>query len=80
MVKVLQGISNNKITKKNLLKLAKDTDYIIAVISEEYGSLISILIILIFLYISFSSDALIMLVIKKKISNDKKYVLNLFII
>ena len=29
------------------------TDYIIAVISEEYGSLISILIILIFLYISF---------------------------
>ena len=29
------------------------TDYIIAVITEEYGSLISILIILIFLYISF---------------------------
>ena len=29
------------------------TDYIIAVISEEYGSIISILIILIFLYISF---------------------------
>ncbi len=29
------------------------TDYIIAVISEEYGSLISIMIILIFLYISF---------------------------
>jgi Bacterial cell division membrane protein len=29
------------------------TDYIIAIISEEYGSLISILIITIFLYISF---------------------------
>ena len=29
------------------------TDYIIAIISEEYGSVISILIILIFLYISF---------------------------
>ena len=29
------------------------TDYIIAIISEEYGSLISITIILIFLYISF---------------------------
>ena len=29
------------------------TDYIIAIISEEYGSLISIMIILIFLYISF---------------------------
>ena len=29
------------------------TDYVIAVISEEYGSLVSILILLIFLYISF---------------------------
>ena len=29
------------------------TDYIIAIISEEYGSLISITIVLIFLYISF---------------------------
>ena len=29
------------------------TDYIIAVISEEYGSIISILIILLFLYITF---------------------------
>ena len=29
------------------------TDYIIAIISEEYGSIISIMIILIFLYISF---------------------------
>ena len=29
------------------------TDYIIAIISEEYGSVISIFIILIFLYISF---------------------------
>ena len=29
------------------------TDYIIAIISEEYGSLISVLIIFIFLYISF---------------------------
>ncbi len=29
------------------------TDYIIAIISEEYGSLISVMIILIFLYISF---------------------------
>ena len=29
------------------------TDYVIAVISEEYGSLVSIMIFLIFLYISF---------------------------
>ena len=29
------------------------TDYIIAIISEEYGSIVSILIIFIFLYISF---------------------------
>ena len=29
------------------------TDYIIAIISEEYGSIISIIIILLFLYISF---------------------------
>ena len=29
------------------------TDYILAIISEEYGSLISIMIILLFLYISF---------------------------
>ena len=32
------------------------TDYIIAIISEEYGSIISILIILIFLYISFQNN------------------------
>ena len=29
------------------------TDYIIAIISEEYGSIVSVIIILIFLYISF---------------------------
>ena len=29
------------------------TDYIIAIISEEYGSIISIIIIFLFLYISF---------------------------
>ena len=29
------------------------TDYIIAIVSEEYGSIISILIIVVFLYISF---------------------------
>ena len=29
------------------------TDYIIAIISEEYGSIMSIMIVLIFLYISF---------------------------
>ena len=29
------------------------TDYIIAIVSEEYGSVVSIMIILIFLYISF---------------------------
>ena len=29
------------------------TDYIIAIISEEYGSIVSVMIILIFLYISF---------------------------
>ena len=31
----------------------KHTDYVIAVISEEYGSVVSILILIIFLYISF---------------------------
>ena len=31
------------------------TDYVIAVISEEYGSLVSIMILIIFLYISFKS-------------------------
>ena len=31
------------------------TDYVIAVISEEYGSIVSIMILVIFLYISFSS-------------------------
>ena len=29
------------------------TDYIIAIISEEYGSIISVIIVLLFLYISF---------------------------
>ena len=29
------------------------TDYVIAIISEEYGSIVSVLIISIFLYISF---------------------------
>ena len=29
------------------------TDYIIAIISEEYGSIISVMIVIVFLYISF---------------------------
>ena len=33
------------------------TDYIIAIISEEYGSIISVMIVLIFLYISLSLNA-----------------------
>ena len=41
------------------------TDYIIAIISEEYGSLISVIIILIFLYISFR-------IIKNCINQDDK--------
>ena len=41
------------------------TDYIIAIISEEYGSLISIMIIIIFLYISFR-------IIKNCINQDDK--------
>ena len=41
------------------------TDYIIAIISEEYGSLISVMIILIFLYISFR-------IIKNCINQDDK--------
>ena len=41
------------------------TDYIIAIISDEYGSLISVIIILIFLYISFR-------IIKNCINQDDK--------
>lgn len=41
-----EGILKDKVPEAH-------TDYIIAVISEEYGSIISIIIILIFLYISF---------------------------
>ena len=43
------------------------TDYIIAVISEEYGSIISIIIILIFLYISFR-------IIKNSINQDDQLI------
>ncbi len=43
------------------------TDYIIAVISEEYGSIISIFIIFIFLYISFR-------IIKNCINQDDRLV------
>ena len=41
-----EGILKDKVPEAH-------TDYIIAIISEEYGSIISIMIILIFLYISF---------------------------
>ena len=43
------------------------TDYIIAIISEEYGSIISIIIILIFLYISFR-------IIKNCVNQDDKLI------
>ncbi len=43
------------------------TDYIIAIISEEYGSIISVIIILIFLYISFR-------IIKNCINQDNKLI------
>ncbi len=43
------------------------TDYIIAIISEEYGSIISIMIILIFLYISFR-------IIKNCINQNDKFI------
>ena len=43
------------------------TDYIIAIISEEYGSIISVLIVLLFLYISFR-------IIKNCINQDDKLV------
>ena len=43
------------------------TDYIIAIISEEYGSIISVMIILIFLYISFR-------IIKNCINQDDQLV------
>ena len=42
------------------------TDYVIAVISEEYGSIVSILIISIFLYISFR-------IIKNCFNQDNQY-------
>jgi len=43
------------------------TDYIIAIISEEYGSIVSIMIILIFLYISFR-------IIKNCINQEDKFI------
>ena len=43
------------------------TDYVIAVISEEYGSLVSIIILLIFFYISFR-------IIKNSLSQDNQFV------
>ena len=43
------------------------TDYIIAIISEEYGSIISVMIILIFLYIAFR-------IIKNCINQDDKFI------
>ena len=43
------------------------TDYIIAIISEEYGSIISVIIILVFLYISFR-------IIKNCINQDDKLI------
>ena len=43
------------------------TDYVIAVISEEFGSLVSIIIVLIFLYISFR-------IIKNCFSQDSKFI------
>ena len=42
------------------------TDYVIAVISEEYGSVVSIMIIVIFLYISFR-------IIKNCFTQDNQY-------
>ena len=43
------------------------TDYIIAIISEEYGSIISVIIVLVFLYISFR-------IIKNCINQDDKLI------
>ena len=43
------------------------TDYIIAIISEEYGSIVSVMIILIFLYIAFR-------IIKNCINQDDKFI------
>ena len=43
------------------------TDYIIAIISEEYGSIVSIIIILLFLYISFR-------IIKNCINQDDQFI------
>ena len=43
------------------------TDYIIAVISEEYGAIISILIVFIFLYISFR-------IIKNCVQEDDQFI------
>ena len=42
------------------------TDYVIAVISEEYGSLVSISILVVFLYIAFES---LKIVLSKKINS-----------
>ena len=43
------------------------TDYVIAVISEEYGSLVPIMIVFIFLYISFR-------IIKNCLNQDNKFI------
>ena len=47
------------------------TDYVIAVISEEYGSLVSIIILIIFLYITFR-------IIKNCFNQDNQFFKNFF--
>ena len=47
------------------------TDYVIAVISEEYGSLVSIMILSIFLYISFR-------IIKNCFNQENQFFKNFF--
>ena len=55
-----EGTLNTKVPEAH-------TDYIIAVISEEYGAIISILIVFIFLYISFR-------IIKNCVQEDDQFI------
>ena len=55
-----EGTLNSKVPEAH-------TDYIISVISEEFGSIISILLILIFFYIVFK-------IIKKTVTENNKYI------
>ena len=64
----LGGLTGQGMGKVNIKESVPEahTDYVIAVISEEYGSIVSIMILIIFLYISFR-------IIKNCFNQDDQY-------